>query len=102
MGESVDAMTRPARPPSVANRTKRGRGFGVFRVEAANDADADDDEFERVAARMPKRGSPAATPEGSLELLHRKMRLPVTNMGVVEDKSRPGAWSLDEPSNPRH
>ena len=96
VGASVDAMMTPARPPSVANSTRRGRGFGVFRLEAANEDDDDDDEFERVAARMPKRGSPAATPEGSRELLHREMCLLVANMGAVEDKSRPGAWSLEE------
>jgi hypothetical protein len=89
-GESVDAMRTPARPPSVANRTKRGRGFGVFRLEAADDVDDDDDELERVAARMPKRGSPAATPEGSLELLHREMRLLVPNIGAVENKFENG------------
>lgn len=91
MGESVDAMRTPARPPSVAKRTKRGRGFGVFRLEAADAVDDDDDEFERAAARMPKPRSLEAMPEGSLELLHREMRLLVANMGGVENRSGTGA-----------
>lgn len=85
VGESVDAMTTPARPPSVANSTKRGRGFGVFRVEAT-DVDDDDDDFERVPTRMPKRGSPAETLEDSLELLYREVHLLVANIGAVENK----------------
>jgi hypothetical protein len=94
VGETVDAMRTPARPPSVAKRTKRGRGFGVFRFEAADDVD--DDKFERVAAPMPKRGSLTPMPGGSFELLHREIRLLVANMGAVGDKSRTGAETLEE------
>ena len=85
-GESVDATRTPARPPSVAKRTKRGRGFGGFRLEAADDVDDDEEEFERVAAPIPKRGGLEAMPEGKLELLHRGMRLLVVNMRAVENK----------------
>lgn len=83
-------MRTPARPPSVAKRTRRGRGFGVFRLEAADDVDDDDEEFERVAARMPKRGSLAAMLEGKLELLHRGMRLRVANIRAVGEQGDNG------------
>ena len=68
LGESVVAMRTPARPPNVAKRTKRGRGFGGFRLEAADDVDDDDDEFVRVAVRMPERGILVAIPGDNLEL----------------------------------
>lgn len=100
----MDATRTPARPPSVANRTKRGRGFGVFsfRLEAADDVDDENEELERVAARMSKRGSLATVPERKLELLHRGMRLRVASMRVVENKSRTGALNLEEARNLHH
>src|SRR5258708_30020043 len=85
-------MRTPARPPSVPKRTKRGRGFDVFGLETADNDE--DEEFERVAARIPKRGGLAAMPEGKLELLRRGMRLRVANMRAVENKSGRAPRSL--------